>query len=76
MVEDAYEISLQFPDRFFLLLLICIVYEGLRHELGEETYEPFVRELVHIVDFDHAAGYEEELRGALTHWLVHLTRHD
>jgi len=71
-VEYPDKVSLQASNGLFFALLGRVVDDGLRHELAEETYEPFVSELVHVVQFHQVVRYEEELSRSLTDGLVKL----
>lgn len=63
---------MQLSDRLFLLFLVCVINNRLRNQLLEEANEPFVRELVHIVQLYYVICDEVKLGGALADWLIQL----
>jgi len=71
-VEYPDKVGLEAPDGFFFALLGRVVDDGLSDEFAEETYEPFVRELVHVVQLNQVVSYKEELGCTLADGLVEL----
>ena len=71
--EDTDEVSLHASDCFFFLLLGVINDDCIFDKRCKESYEPFVSELVHVIELDEIVGDEEELSGSLRHRLVELT---
>ena len=64
-VEDAYKVGLHLTNRLVFLLVRAVVDDCSLHQLGEEVDEPFVSELVHVVELDKVKCYEKVLGGSL-----------